>query len=132
MRVLRFRAVENPTFIECGIDINVNGGGRFPVHFIWISTGGSPTLTITNNVDNPIKFKVIIGGVLHYDSGYFGDPTYQDPLDSILESNYLPTEIIDNVDTKSTIFPVSTIGTEIDIKIYCPFASSSFQFNFTC
>lgn len=132
MKVLRFRSIEKPMEVECGSDFSVNGGARFPVHITWTSTGGSPTLTITNNLANPIKIKIFVGGVVSYDSSYFGDPLYQDALDSILESMYLPTEIIDNVNVKTTNIPTSSVGTKIAIKVYCPFSSSQFHFNLTC
>lgn len=43
----------------------------------------------------------------------------------------MPHDTIDDTYVKSTTIPASA-GDVIDIKVYCPFASSSFTANLTC
>lgn len=126
--------------IQCGEAYTNAQAGQFwpnPYEtYVYLGTdlGSVNVLFDTGNV--PDKMQLFMDGIKVLDTGYYGDPFYQDQLNTILAAQGLPPETI----TKSAgvgeynqfyFYKTSTTST-LTVNIYSPFGSGSWRYEIDC
>jgi len=119
--------------IACGAGSSYSGGEAYPT--IQAVTLGSDTGVVTLDFDAfgiPDKFVVKFDGVIVIDTGYRGQPQYQNQLNNALIALGEPTEVISGGPSGSLTFNKTTATTTATVEVYAPISGTGWNFNLGC
>lgn len=134
LKIRSQQIIENA--IPCGTDLQFNGGESFPSEHNIVLGSGIGVVDITCIAYSiPDKFVFSIDGEVVLDTGYLGDTTRQNNLNSKLTELGLPIETIkpnSNEENNYSFQKLQAINQVLNVKVYAPLEGTAWGVKVTC